>query len=111
MGGEYIYPKSHLIIMAPTDGTLLWESKGEPFKFGLYQVSTRFMVRELIEQLGGGKDHTVSEVRENGDGTWTKLMSIAHKSDQAKELLESGKVGWTEAKGTDEHPLWVVLHK
>lgn len=106
----YLYPKSHLIVMTPNDGSKLWELNSS-FPFSTYQVPTNFSIKELIEQLGGGKDHTITEVHERGDGNWQKGMSIAHGSDKAKERLDSGKVGWTEAKGTDEDPLWVVLHK
>lgn len=109
-GAQYLYPKSHLLVMTPTDGSKPWEKQNESFPSSMFQVPTNFTVKEMIEQLGGGKDHVVTEFSEKGGGLWQKGLSIAHTSDQAKERLDSSKVGWTGARGTDEDPLRLAFH-
>lgn len=66
---------------------------------------------ELMEQLLGkdGTGWALTEVVEKGDGEWGKGGTVAWGDAKAGEGLK--KLGWTELRGGERPPVWVVLHE
>jgi len=67
--------------------------------------------KELMEQLLG-KEATgwaLTEVVEKGDGEWYKEVTVVW-GDAKAELGVKG-LGWTESRGGERPPVWVVLHE
>ncbi|KAI9653275.1 MAG: hypothetical protein M1831_006110 [Alyxoria varia] len=84
--------------------------EGEPgvFAFDRYVAPPGMLLRDLIEELGGGNEHSISEGIEMGNGKWYRPRTIAHRDEPAALPLKI--LGWSD-KGTVDPPLWLSLHK
>lgn len=66
---------------------------------------------ELIEQLLGkqGEGWALTEVVEKGDGEWMKGGTVVWGDGKARGAVKV--LGWSEKRGAEREPVWVVLHQ
>jgi hypothetical protein len=69
---------------------------------------------DLIEQWLGKegdkcKGWVLTEVQEQGDGGWTKGGSVVFGGERGGQAVKG--LGWSELRGGERPPVWVVLHE
>lgn len=107
-GAKYLYPRRHVYIKIPSRGKKLWQHPGGEFAFKTYKVGTTATIKQLIEMLGGGESHAVTECYEAGSGKWNKGRTLTCKDSTPLDTLES--LGWTE-KRDETKPVWLCFHE
>jgi hypothetical protein len=114
---ELLYPKHHTC-MHIFLRTKVWELSSATPKLiaKTFFVPTSSTPNELIEQLRGAstgneeekcKGWGFIEVQEQGDGRWTKGGCVVYGSERGGEAIRG--LGWTEVRGGERPPVWVVL--
>lgn len=112
-GTNYLFPTKHTtlhVIQWDGPGTF-WERKdgaGE-WKFSVQTVPCNMSVKGVIESLGGKDDMALTEVVELGGDEWSKGSTIKFKDGKAGKEVTAW--GWSEKRGAELPPVWVVLHK
>lgn len=110
---NYLFPENHTVIHYFFDGFKPWENQGMSHTFAAFTVATMVTVNELIRQLRRERNDDeldgISECIEVGDGVWLKGSSFKLGEDKSKQTLEA--LGWTEARGTVNKPVWIALYK
>lgn len=62
-------------------------------------------------QLGGdGENMAVTELFETGRPDWDRGMTIRY-NDEVMATKPLSMMGWTEQRGGDSPPVWMVLHR
>lgn len=88
-------------------------SGGTPeFEFETHAYPVTDNVIEFLTKIGGNKDQwRATEIREQGDGTWQRGISVKFKREgQWYTRLEG--LGWGKKRGGHQaRPVWVVLWK
>ena len=112
---NYLFPEreAHTLIHFFLDEVKPWESPGGSYTWAAFTVPTMMTVKQLIRQLGRRNSNVeldgISECIELGDGVWLRGSSFKLGDSNADQTLEA--LGWTEARGTVNKPVWIALYK
>ena len=107
-----MYPKHHTCLHVLR--AKVWEVCCPPAKALVaktFFVPCATTAKELMEQLLG-KEATgwaLTEVVEKGDGEWYKEVTVVWGDAKAEQGVKG--LGWTESRGGERPPVWVVLHE
>jgi hypothetical protein len=109
-GASYLYPDvQHVRLHIIDEGFDEATSFNPAPTFQMLYVPLSYTGAGLIERLGGGKDHYLLELYEQGGGFWMKGMKVPHASEDAKKTLDL--FGWKRGAAAAGMPVWVVMKK
>lgn len=112
-GVHYLYPANNTTIHVLDSSNLTWNNGSGCglSNFLIYIVPCCVSVRELMVQLGGdGENMAVTELFETGRPDWDRGMTIRY-NDEVMATKPLSMMGWTEQRGGDSPPVWMVLHR
>lgn len=84
-----------------------WALPHQTFDFEVVVISCSSTVRKAIEKLGGGRKHVITECLELGDGRWAQGVCVAWSDARATRGI--GALGWSQRRGVEVGPIWVVV--
>ena len=120
-GMRFLHPSRNTTIhvLFSEDGSWKNSNGGGLTNFFIFVVPCCMTVQELIEQLGGGDgtgsasssaNMALTEVFETGGADWEKGMTIKYNDEAVSKKTLSTR-GWTENRGGEMPPVWLVLHR